>query len=105
MMTSRGEIYSNSLIDAGYTEKLASVNNSVETAKEFEAMLLSMIFEKFEESVSNSENVMPGGDTLRDLGAQQLASAVSNAGGIGIAKLIAPYLQKHEMSSPISLKR
>jgi Rod binding domain-containing protein len=65
-------------------------------AQEFEAELLTILFQKMEASASTL-----GGDdrdsaesSYREFGVQELASAVAASGGIGISRMIVPYLTR-----------
>lgn len=62
-------------------------------AVEFEGVLLTSLFQKMLEDSSCTENATCGGNTLRDLSVQELASSISVAGGIGISKIISSYLE------------
>ncbi len=91
----RDEATINSIpVTAARTHSGPSSQNSIKKAAEsFEAVLLTSLFQKMQESVSalsDDADFSQGG--FRDLGVQELASSIAAAGGIGIAKMITPFL-------------
>ncbi len=63
-------------------------------AQEFEGFLLASLLRSLEESLSSvpGQDSEAGHDEYRFMGTQALASAVAEAGGLGIADLIVRYL-------------
>ncbi len=72
-------------------------------AQDFEAVLLGSVLEQMEESVQEESDDSGSGD-LRGLGVEQLARAWAQNGGVGIARIILPQLQKQSSSPGISTK-
>jgi Rod binding domain-containing protein len=70
------------------------------SAKQFESILLASWLEQAEKSFATvpggdgDENSDPGKDQLKSYGVQAVASALTNAGGIGIAAMISKGLEK-----------
>lgn len=64
------------------------------SAQNFEAVLLTSLFQQTQESVSalNSQDGDSAQSSFQGLGAQELASGIAASGGIGIAKMIMPFL-------------
>ena len=70
------------------------------SAKDFEALLLSNWFEKAYESFGalpesdNEDELGAGGGQFQGIAMQGLATAITNSGGIGIARMMADHLRK-----------
>ena len=68
------------------------------TAKEFESVLLTQWLQAAESSFGSvpggDDDQDSGGEQMKSFGVQQLATALSNAGGIGIAKMVSRALSK-----------
>jgi Rod binding domain-containing protein len=63
-------------------------------AREFEAILLQNWLEKMNKSFAGeADSQDPAHDTLRSMGAQAVASALSERGGIGLAAMMMRHLQ------------
>lgn len=72
-------------------------------AQDFESVLLSNLLEQMEQAV-HDETSESGGD-LKALGLQQLARNWAEAGGVGIARLILPQLEKQaECSNQLKVR-
>lgn len=88
-----------------HTQSEADDRKIDKSSKDFEALLLNSWFQKAYESFGS----LPGSDDPDELGAgsdqfqgiamQGLATAIVNAGGIGIAKMMADHLRKSTHSS------
>lgn len=82
----------------------ASDSEVVRAAKSFEAILLQSLLDSLEKSFAT----MPGqksdqsSDNYRYLGAQALCSELADAGGFGIARMIARNLLKTKDKSAVS---
>lgn len=76
------------VVDGRDTKKVASA------AKEFESMLLGTWLSAAEDSFAklpgaeDEENADPGRDQFQSMAMQSLATSITEAGGIGIAKMI-----------------
>ncbi len=89
----------------------ARTNDKIRSsAQQFEAVLLSNMFQSLQDSVSSfsAEEEDPSAKTFNELGIQQLATAAADAGGIGISQIVAKYLEhqsapKSPESSPLKL--
>lgn len=75
------------------------------SAKEFEALLLHQWLQEAENTFAcvpggdeQNQDADPGADQFQGLAMQSLATSLTNAGGIGIAKMIARQLHKAEGS-------
>jgi Rod binding domain-containing protein len=72
------------------TGQSSNVRKVVEAARQFEAVLLESFLRQLEQSFST----LPGGedslsvDGYRDMGTQAMATAVAQAGGLGIADMV-----------------
>ena len=73
------------------------------TAKEFESVLLTQWLQAAESSFGSvpggDDDADSGGEQLKSFGIQQLATALSNAGGIGIARMVSKALSHAEAIS------
>jgi Rod binding domain-containing protein len=70
---------------AGKTEK---------AARDFESVLLTSLFDSLQKSFAfDAEDDAPGASDYRRMGTEALAEAISEGGGIGIARLIVSHLQ------------
>ncbi len=73
------------------------------TAKEFESVLLTQWLQAAESSFGSvpgaDDDQDSGGEQMKSFGVQQLATALSNAGGIGIAKVVTKALSHAEAVS------
>lgn len=72
-----------------------------EVAKEFEALLLSQLLQVMRQSVGSSDasEAAPGKDIYMEMMDQELARALANRGGIGLADIIERALTKGERAS------
>jgi Rod binding domain-containing protein len=68
-------------------------------ASDFEALLIAQMLKSARESgggmTGDSDEQDETNSTLLELGEQQLAQALSNSGGLGIAKMVIAGLTKH----------
>lgn len=74
-----------------------------EKGTEFESMLLTQWLQAAETSfgsVPGAEDEDQGDAQMRSFGVQQLASAISHAGGIGIGRMVTQALERSESSAP-----
>lgn len=89
------------VLKAGSDEDNRKIEKS---SKDFEALLLTNWFQKAYEtfgavpSNDDSDDLGSGGEQFQAIAMQGLASAVVNAGGIGIAKMMAEHLRKSDHS-------
>lgn len=69
---------------------------SKSAAQQFEALLLSMLFEKMDESFGSlgEKEEEAGAANFRGMGLQAVSSALAAFGGIGIGKMVLPALNK-----------
>lgn len=80
----------------------AMENTKIEkSAKDFESILLGSWLQQAEESFGSvpgedSDDVDPGKEQFQGLAMQQLGTAMTAAGGIGIARMISTQLHKAE---------
>jgi len=66
----------------------------VKAAREFEAMLLQNLLEKMNKSMAgDTEGQDAAHDTISSMGAQAVATALSERGGIGLASMLVRRLQ------------
>ena len=73
---------------AGRTEK---------AAREFESVLLTSLFDSLQKSFAfDAQDDTPGASDYRLMGTRAMAEAISDRGGIGIARLILDHLQLPE---------
>jgi Rod binding domain-containing protein len=75
-------------------------------ALEFESVLLGSLLESMEQSVSSlgAEESESGSENLKGFSVQALGSALAKTGGIGIARMLLPYLQRQEQLSGVQAK-
>ena len=67
----------------------------VKAAREFEAMLLESWLEKMNKSfIGEGESQDAAHDTISSMGAQAVATALAERGGVGIGSMLAASLQK-----------
>jgi Rod binding domain-containing protein len=75
---------------------IANQDEIRKAAQSFEAVLLTSLFQQMQESVSAM--ISPDQDSAQNsflgLGAQELATGIAASGGIGIAKMIVPFLAR-----------
>ena len=64
-------------------------------AAEFESVLLSSLLQNLEGSFAGEDSNGVGGGNWTEFGVQAIGAAMAKSGGIGIARMIAPYLQRH----------
>jgi Rod binding domain-containing protein len=74
------------------------LSRGAKAAREFEAQLIASLLESLQKTFATlpGKDSAPGADDYSYLGTQALASALSAAGGFGIAALIAKHLGEHE---------
>jgi Rod binding domain-containing protein len=84
-----------------HPEAAATENNKIEkSAKDFEAILLSNWLQQAEQSFGSvpggddEDDADPGKDQLQSMAMQSLGTAMTAAGGIGIARMISTQLHK-----------
>lgn len=79
----------------------ARAGKAGKAALEFESVLLSSLLENMEQSVGSlgTEESEAGSENLKGFGVQALGSALAKTGGIGIARILLPYLQRQERFS------
>lgn len=83
-------------------------SKSKKAAVDFEAILLTSLFDSLQRSFSfDPQDLAPGASDYRSMGTQALAHAVSEGGGIGIARLILCHLHppKEDMDSELRIGR
>lgn len=75
-------------------------------ALEFESVLLGSLLESMEQSVGSlgAEESESGGENLKGFSVQALGSALAKTGGVGIARMLLPYLQRQEQLSRVQAK-
>jgi Rod binding domain-containing protein len=75
-------------------------------ALEFESILLSSLLESMEQSVDSLNPEANGGanESLKGFGVQALGAALASRGGVGIGKMLLPYLQRKEHESQAATK-
>lgn len=84
----------------GHPPEAGAENNKIEkSAKDFEAILLSSWLQQAEESFGSvpggdDDDADPAKDQLQGIAMQSLGNAMTAAGGIGIARMIATNLHK-----------
>ena len=74
-------------------------------AKEFESILLGQWLKGAESSfgsVPGSEEDDAGGEQMKEFAMQHVATAITNSGGIGIARMVEKALAKQQASQPAS---
>jgi hypothetical protein len=72
------------------------LTRGAKAAREFESYLVGSLLESLEKTFATvpGEPTVPGQDEYNYLGQKALASAVTDAGGFGIAKMINTYLSR-----------
>jgi len=89
----KGPAASSSLDSKDTPEKIGKA------AKDFEALLVAQMLKSARESgggiTGDAEEQDETNSTLLELGEQQLAQALSNSGGLGIAKMVVAGLTNH----------
>lgn len=79
----------------GVTSSMAGEGAIGKAAESFEAVLLTSLFQQMQESVSElGQDTDCAQSSFQGLGAQELASGIAASGGIGIAKMIVPFLSR-----------
>jgi Rod binding domain-containing protein len=90
---------------AVHTLGLASVEASQsklrKAAQDFESVLLGTLLEQMEQAVQD-ESSDSGTGNMTSLGTEQIARAWAQRGGIGMGKVILPYLQEQANSPDAS---
>lgn len=83
-------------IELGMLPHLAGPQRRAEAAKQFEAMLVERLLKTMRpDTPSDPETeALSGSDTYRDLAEQQLARALAERGGLGIARMILQHLRE-----------
>jgi hypothetical protein len=78
----------------------APIGRGEKAAHEFEAQLLTSLLGPMEKTFAAlpGDDTTPGSDDYNYLGTHALAEGLAEAGGFGIATLIARYLSVHESS-------
>ena len=86
------------LLSAGSSSK-DTPEKIAKAASDFEALLIAQMLKSARESgggmTGDSDEQDETNSTLLELGEQQLAQALSNSGGLGIAKMVIAGLTKH----------
>jgi len=78
----------------------AALTRGAKAAREFEAQLIGSLLDSLEKTFATvpGETDVPGQDEYSYLGRQALASAMTAAGGFGIAKMITEHLANKPVS-------
>jgi Rod binding domain-containing protein len=72
----------------------APTGKAEKAAREFESMLLTSLFDSLQKSFAfDAKDDTAGASDYRQMGTRALAEAISERGGIGIARLILSHLQ------------
>jgi Rod binding domain-containing protein len=79
----------------------AALSRGAKAAREFESQLIGSLLDSLEKTFATvpGETDVPGQDEYSYMGRQALASAVSAAGGFGIAKMITEHLAERTDAS------
>lgn len=82
------------LTQAGSPSPSQSTHRAMKAAQEFEAQLLYTILQPLEKTFSAISGSADSSGAYGDMGTQAVASALSTAGGIGIAKMLIAHWQR-----------
>ena len=82
-------------IELGMMRHLAEPERRAEAAKQFEAMMVQHLLKTMRPDPPDPEaDALSGSETYRDLAEQQLAQALAERGGLGIARMILQHLRE-----------
>ena len=70
--------------------------------EEFESILMTSWWEQMEKTFGGSEGHEPGHDTIQDMGLRAMTTAMAQAGGFGIARMLYHQLEPELNRSPES---
>ncbi len=81
-------------VELGMLQHLTGPQRRVEAAKQFEAMLVEHLLKTMRPDTppDPETDALSGSDTYRDMAEQQLAQALAESGGLGIARMILRHL-------------
>jgi Rod binding domain-containing protein len=85
-------------VGAGATVPVSEVQKSTKAAKDFEALLIGQMLQSVREEGSSwlgAGEEDKASDAAFGMGEQQLALALANGGGLGLAKVIASGLERN----------
>lgn len=86
--------YSSALREAGALASRLKSGKAEKAAREFESTLLASLFDSLQKSFSfDADDQTPGAADYRLMATRALAEAVSEGGGIGIARMVLSHLQ------------
>jgi Rod binding domain-containing protein len=74
--------------------RMPEPQRTAEAAKHFEALLVEHLLKTMREATRSEDPEMAGADTYLDLADQQLARALAERGGLGIARMVLKHLQQ-----------
>ena len=82
-------------IELGMLRHLAEPERRAEAAKQFEAMMVEHLLKTMrpDTPADPEAEALSGSETYRDLAEQQLARALAERGGLGIARMILQHLR------------
>lgn len=83
-------------VELGMRRQLAEPQRRAEAAKQFEAMMVQHLLKSMRPDTppDPETEALSGSDTYRDLAEQQLALALAERGGLGIARMILQHLRE-----------
>lgn len=91
-------------LDWTHPASVPALTRGAKAARDFESSLIGSLLESMEKTFATvpGETDAPGQDEYSYLGQQALASAVSAAGGFGIAKMITNHLSSDAGHQPVA---
>ena len=83
-------------IELGMMQHLAEPQRRAEAAKQFESMMIQHLLKTMRPDTppAPETEALSGSETYRDLAEQQLAQALAERGGLGIARMILQHLRE-----------
>jgi Rod binding domain-containing protein len=96
-----------SSVDWARPSATPSLSRGAKAAREFESFLVGSLLESLEKTFATipGDTDVPGQDEYSYLGRQALASAVTAAGGFGIAKMIQQHLSPDAGASASAVQK
>jgi Rod binding domain-containing protein len=90
-------------VELSLVARMPEPQRTAEAAKHFEALLVEHLLRTMREATRSEDPTLTGTDTYLDLADQQLARALAERGGLGIARMVLKHL--HQPGSPVDKAR
>ena len=88
-------------VELGALRQLAEPQRTAEAAKQFEALLVEHLLKTMRQATQSDQDSdrLSGSETYLDMAEQQLARALAERGGLGIARMVLKHIQKPGIAS------